>query len=108
MKTSEYLDAVKKALALPSDYAVSKVLGITRESVSALRNGKNGMGIETCMKIAEILQVDEHIVYADTQIERAKTPEMVNFWRSISEKFSMSFNSLLLGAGPRRISLLTR
>lgn len=108
MKTAEYLDSVKRTLNLTSDYAVAKVLGITRESVSALRNSKNGMGIETCMKVAEILNIDEHIVYADTQIERAKTPEMMHFWRSISEKFSTSFNSLLLGASPRRASFLTR
>lgn len=100
MKTQDYLDAVRQRLDLPSDYAISKVLGITRESVSALRNGKNGMGLETCMKIAEILQIDEHIVYADTQVERAKTPEAMDFWRSISEKFSASFNALLLGRGP--------
>ena len=108
MKTAEYLDSVKAALNLTSDYAVAKVLGITRESVSALRNGKNGMGIETCMKVAEVLRIDEHVIYADTQIERAKTPEMMHFWRSISEKFSASFNSLLLGASPRQASFLTR
>jgi DNA-binding XRE family transcriptional regulator len=102
MKTTEYLDAVKTRLKLPSDYALSKVLGITRESVSALRNGKNCMGIETCMKVAEILGIDEHIVYSDAQLERAKTPELMQFWLAVSEKFSASFTDLLLGYGPRR------
>jgi len=98
MKTTEFLDHVKGRLNLPSDYAVAKVLGITRESVSQLRTGKTSMGIETAMKVGEILQIDGHAVYAQGQIERAKKPEIVDFWRTISEKFSESFNALLSGS----------
>jgi hypothetical protein len=57
------------------------------------------MGIETCMKVAEILEIDEHIVYSDAQFERAKTPELMQFWQAVSEKFSASFTNLLSAAG---------
>lgn len=97
MRTTEYLDAVRIKLDLPSDYAIAKVLGVSRESVSAFRNGKSAMGIETCMKVGEILQLDGHAVYAHGQIERAKKPEIAEFWRSVSEKFSASFKTLLSG-----------
>lgn len=100
MKSVDYLDAVKKKLDLPSDYALAKVLGVTRESVSALRTGKCAMGLESCMKVAEILNIDEHIVYSDAQLEKAKTPEIKQFWLSLSEKFSASFNSLMSRANP--------
>ncbi len=99
MKTTEYLDAVKRERDLPSDYALAKALGITREAVSALRKGKSCMGIETCMKVADILGIDEHVVYSHAQIERSKTPELLMFWTSVSEKFSASFNALLLETG---------
>lgn len=98
--TTEYLDAVREKLHLPSDYAVAKELGVTRESVSGWRNGKSPFGIETAMKIGEILGMDGHAVYAQGQIERAKKPEIAEFWMGISEKFSVSFLSLLLGSGP--------
>lgn len=95
MKTTvEYLDDIKQRLGLPSDYALAKALGITRESVSQLRNGKTSMGIETAMKAGEFLRVDGHRVYADSQIERARKPEIREFWLSVSEKFSASFNAL--------------
>jgi DNA-binding XRE family transcriptional regulator len=103
MKTTYFLDEVRRKLDLPSDYAIAKVLGVTRESVSQLRNGKTSMGIETSMKVGEILQIDGHAVYAHGQIERAKKPEIVDFWKSISEKFSESFKTLLSGASPIRI-----
>lgn len=96
MKTTvEYLDMIKRKLDLPSDYALANALGITRESVSQLRNGKTSMGIETALKAGEFLQIDGHAIYADSQIERAKKPEIREFWVSISEKFSSSFNHLL-------------
>jgi DNA-binding XRE family transcriptional regulator len=105
MKTTEYLDEVRRKLDLPSDYAVAKVLGVTRESVSGWRNNKSPFGIETAMKIGEILGIDGHAIYADGQIERAKNPQVVDFWKTISEKFSESFKTLLSGASPRRIRL---
>jgi hypothetical protein len=59
------------------------------------------MGIETCLKVGEILRIDGHAVYADGQIERAKNPQVGEFWREISEKFSASFKTLLSGCAPR-------
>lgn len=106
MKTTiEYLEEVKAKLALPSDYALAKVLGLTHTSIIAYRNGRSALGIETSLKIGEILRIDGHAIYADGQIERAKNPEIQNFWKSISEKFSESFKTLLSGASPRRIRL---
>lgn len=93
--TIEYLDLIKLRLSLPSDYALAKALGVTRESVSQLRSGKTSMGIETAMKAGEYLHIDGHTIYADSQIERAKKPEIREFWRSVSEKFSGSFRNRL-------------
>jgi len=106
MKTTvEYLDAVKAKLRLPSEYALAKALGITQQSVAQYRNGRSALGIETSMKIGELLGVDGHAVYADGQIERAKNAQVLDFWKQISEKFSESFKSLLSGASPRRMRL---
>jgi transcriptional regulator with XRE-family HTH domain len=103
--TNEYLDEVKAKLALPSEYALAKVLGITQPSVMQYRNGRSALGIETSMKIGELLGIDGHVVYANGQIERAKNPQISEFWKTISEKFSESFKSLLSGASPRRMRL---
>lgn len=103
MKTTiEYLDQVKAARGLPSDYALAKLLGLTHTSIIAYRNGRAALGVETSMKVGEILGIDGHAIYADGQIERAKNAEISDFWKTISEKFSESFKTLLSGASPRR------
>lgn len=102
MKTTvDYLDAIKRKQGLPSDYALAKALGITRESVSGLRKGASGMGIETALKAGEILGIDGHTIYAAGQIERAKKPEVRDFWMAVSEKFSMGFDYLIPRVHPR-------
>lgn len=104
MKTTvEYLDLVKAKLALPSDYALAKTLGVVTSSIIAYRNGRSAMGIEICMKVGEILQLDGHAVYAQGQIERAKKPEIQAFWQSVSEKFSASFKAFI-SCGASRLS----
>lgn len=100
MKSLDYLDLVKKKLDLPSDYALAKVLGITSTAVGALRSSKSSMGIETALKVGEILDVDGHAIYAAGQIERARSPEIRQFWVGVVEKFSTSFNSLISRANP--------
>jgi DNA-binding XRE family transcriptional regulator len=101
MKTTvEYLDLVKTERGLPSDYALAKLLGLTHTSIIAYRNGRAALGIETSMKVGEILGIDGHAVYADGQIERAKNAQISEFWKTISEKFSESFKTLLSGSGP--------
>lgn len=109
MKTTiEYLEQVKAARALPSDYALAKVLGISHQSIMQYRSGRSALGIETAMKVGEILGIDGHAVYAHGQIERAKKPEISDFWKTVSEKFSESFKTLLLVTNPRGIRLPAR
>ncbi|MYM39643.1 hypothetical protein [Duganella qianjiadongensis] len=100
MKTTEYLDAVKAKLDLPSDYALAKLFGVVTSTIIAYRHGRSAFGIEVSMKVGEILGIDGHAVYADGQIERAKNAAQMDFWKGISEKFSVSFRNLLLGYGP--------
>ena len=95
MNTIFYLDAVRKRLDLPSDYALAKRLGITQQAVSNYRVGRSKMDDDTALAIAEILEVNPLAVIAAANAERAKTPEQKARWAGIMEKFSVSFLNLL-------------
>ena len=49
---NDYLDKYKKIKKLKSDYQLSKRLGITRASISIIRNG-GGVSKKTALKISE-------------------------------------------------------
>ena len=109
MKTTiQYLELVKAKLALPSDYALAKVLGVSHTSIIQYRNGRSALGIETSMKVGQILGIDSHAVYADGQVERAKSEDQTAFWTGISEKFSVSFLNLLSVRSPHVASFYVR
>ncbi|MDL5400743.1 helix-turn-helix domain-containing protein, partial [Escherichia coli] len=64
MKTTEYLDAVKVKQGIQSDYALAKQLGVSTSAIISYRNGRAALGIETSMKVGQILGIDSHKVYA--------------------------------------------
>ena len=109
MKTTiEFLDAVKEKLGITSDYALAKRLGFSLSTVSNYRTGRRILDDDAALDIAMALEVHPFEVIASVNAERAKTPEQRARWSGVMEKFSLSFNLLLLGASPRRASFLTR
>jgi transcriptional regulator with XRE-family HTH domain len=101
MNTAEYLEAVKRKLDLPSDYALAKALGLTRGGVSAYQNGRASLGDEVCVKVAEILNVPSGRVLIDMHMERSKAPEVKAAWAGLMEKISASFDALMPRRSPR-------
>lgn len=108
MNTPEYLDLVRVKLHLPSDYALQKPLGVTKQAISKLRNGRDSLSDAMVLRISEICQLDPLRVLLDMHVERAKTPEIRAAWESTLEKISGSFRNRLSGWSPRHYSLSVR
>ncbi|HEX8611952.1 MAG TPA: DUF3693 domain-containing protein [Telluria sp.] len=107
LRTSEYLDLARQHLGLPSDYALQKPLGVTKQLISKYRTGKETLSDSVAFRVAEATGIPREKVLIDVQIERAKTSEEKAAWQAIMEKISASFNTLLSGGWhgrERRIS----
>lgn len=87
MKTIEYLDAVKAALKITSDYALSKALGISKTAVSRYYHKGGTLDDEIARKVATVLNKHPGIVMLDMHRERAQTPETEALWKEIFEGF---------------------
>ncbi len=104
--TVEFLDAVKVRLDLPSDYAATKVLGVTRSAVSNYRNGKSVFDEATAVRVAEILGINPLAVISACKVEGATDAHMRDVWHGIWEKISEGFRTLVSPANARRSLLL--
>lgn len=102
MNTIEYLDAVKAKRGISSDYALAKALQIGQSAIIGYRARRRIIDDEVSLSIAQILEINPLEVIATANAERAKTPEMKARWTGVMEKFSASFNALLLGTSPIR------
>lgn len=76
MKAIEWIEQMKKALHLPSDYAAAKRLGINKSTISIYRSRGSTLDEETSIKVAEALGVAPASVILDQMAERVKTPEV--------------------------------
>lgn len=77
MKASEWIDRVKAAKGLQSDYGVAKVIGLTRSAVSNYRVGaRPTLDEESALKVAEALGERPEAVYLDQVAERTKSPAL--------------------------------
>lgn len=73
MKAYQWIDRVKVAKNLTSDYAVAKVLGLSQSSVITIRTRKSTMDDETASKVAEALGMNPAGVILDQAAERVKS-----------------------------------
>lgn len=87
MRTVEYLDAIQAKYALPSDYAISKKLNITRTAVSHYRGGKGYFSDEIAQRAAELLGIHPGIVMLDMYTERANDSKTRSVWQDIQAGF---------------------
>lgn len=89
MKTVDFLDAVKAAYCLTSDYQLAKKLAVTHSSISHYRTGRNFMDNELCVRISELLELDALYVVACANIEREErlgNEYMVRFWFGVAQQ----------------------
>ena len=96
---NEYLDACKSALGLDSDYALAHALGITRQSVSNIRNNRRTFDNLTAFRVADVLKIDPAAVIATAQYERTGNKNERAVWLGIVEKFGGLAACFALGVG---------
>ncbi|MGK5049870.1 DUF3693 domain-containing protein [Janthinobacterium sp. GB4P2] len=87
MNTMEYMGAVKLALRIESDYALSKALNVTRQTVSRYVQGKGYFDDAVAVKVADLLKIHPGLVILDMHRERAKTPAEQTIWQEIYQGF---------------------
>jgi hypothetical protein len=87
MKPSEYLDALRDELHLPSDYALIKELGVSKGAISNYRNNKTHFDDAVCRRVAELLGKHPGLVMIDMARERSRVPEDQEIWSEVFAGF---------------------
>lgn len=83
--SQKLLTAFKAAHGLPSDYKAALVLGITKQTVSRISNGKNEFSDDTIVKMAELMGFDPIETLAEKHLSTEQTPKMRIIWQQILE-----------------------
>ncbi len=97
MKTIEYIDALKAAYSLTSDYQVAKKLGESSSRISLYRSNISVMHDEMAVKLAYLLDMNPLTVLADAHIEyemKRGNDSMVIFWQEVKRSGKMDVKVL--------------
>lgn len=86
MKTADYLDAIKARHGLPSDYAASKLLGVTRSAVSRYRNGQDSFSDDVAIRAADLLDIDPGELLIQSHLERATDERQRAAWMAALQR----------------------
>lgn len=92
VKTVDYLDAVKAAYSLTSDYQLAKKLGESASRVSIYRTKDYAMSDDLAVKISYLLDLNPLVVLADVHIERESKrgdTNLVMFWEEVRKSGQM-------------------
>ena len=84
MLTTDYLDALKAARHLETDYQLAKLLDCSTAQLSQYRQRKRVMDDYTAARVAEMLGVDPLKVIAQANAEREKTDTKRAFWQKLA------------------------
>ena len=76
MKAFEWIDRVKNARGIESDYAVAKLLGVTKSTISQYRSRGSTLDENAAITVAKTLGVEPAAVVLDQAAERVKSPEV--------------------------------
>lgn len=94
MRSYQWLMLVKKELGLKSDNQTALAIGLQRSAISAHKLGKvTSLDDETCLKIAEILDIDPIEIITDQHMEAAKNPALRRVWQQLSKMASQPANA---------------
>lgn len=100
MKTTEYLDAVKAAKNLPSDYALANLIGVTRQSISGWRSGRSLPDPIFAARLGEELGINPLFVIADVESEKAlgrHHEHIAQAWRDLAKRVGGAAAAVMLG-----------
>lgn len=89
MDTRDYLARCKRVHHIESDYALAKLLGVSRQAVSNWQRGQFTLGNRDCYKVAELLGMDPALIIADMEAERAERAgkdDDATWWREARKK----------------------
>jgi transcriptional regulator with XRE-family HTH domain len=91
--TQKYLQRISAAYDGATDYRIAQLMNTSRQRVSHWRTGANQFDVQACFHAAHLLKIDARQVIAAVELDRAKSDQDRDFWRTIAGAAA----SILLG-----------
>lgn len=93
----DFVNQLKKRYDISSDYGLAKILGLTRQTMSAHKSGRaKHFSQETAYRLAELLDVDPAYVMTCLEAERAKDDRVREAWQRVGKMMRVGAIALIV------------
>lgn len=100
MKIAKYLDAVMASQGLKTDRQLAELLDVKPNTVSQWRSGTRTVENETCLKIAQLLDMQDPLpVIMAADLDRAERAGQKSLWELFSTRMAHSTAVAVLAVG---------
>lgn len=83
------LNRIQERHSLKSDYAISKLTGLSAQVISNWRHGRSFPDEKMCGILAQAAGIDPLVLAASMQAQRSKTEEARSLWAMVAERLQM-------------------
>lgn len=91
---AEYLDAIKARHGIDTDYKLMKLSGFSKQTISRWRTGKGHFDEESCLRVADLLDIDPAEVFLDASESRMHSPAAHRVFASIRDRLCIMSTSM--------------
>lgn len=85
--TRQLLDAIKTRYDLPSDYALARQLGVSKQCVSNWRHGHT-MDDSSALRVARLLDIPPGDVLVYLRAQRSTDPRLRRAWLELAKRLA--------------------
>ena len=86
--TKYYIERLRPYTKTRTDYAVSKLIGVSRAAMCKYKQGKSSFDSDTALKVGEVLGLNPLIIIANIKASKAKNWDSQQRWKSLAESIS--------------------
>jgi len=83
------LNRIQERHGLKSDYAISKMTGLSAQVINNWRKGRSHPDEKMCGILAQAAGIDPLVLAASMQAQRSKTEEARSLWAMVAERLQM-------------------
>ncbi len=86
--TQFYINEIKNSQNITSDYAVSKLLKVSPQTMSKYKAGRSTLDSDTALIVAELLNISPFEILANIKASKSKKPELAKKWEQLAKQAS--------------------
>ena len=102
--TKYYIELLRSHTTKNSDYAIAKLLNVSRSTMTKYKQGRSSIDSDQALKVGQILGINPLVIVAECKANNSKNIDNMQHWKRLAE--ALKKTSLTLAILPTLFILI--